>query len=153
MNRLFLFVFLLFASSFTEMYAQSVMLKRNGDIKVFYGSDAWNEAYNAADNTSPVYSCQIKYGDGCELTYSTLDFSDDEDLLMWKYTGKDNIKDYCVYMSMDGEDYILYKADVTTTYVSFTLVKGHTYKFIVTARNENNQRTALDEEWSITVTK
>ncbi len=108
---------------------------------------------DADGNHSPVYSQRIKYSEGCELTYDTLDFSEDEDLLMWNYTGKDEIKDYCVYMSVDGEDYILYRADVTTKYVSFTLSKGHTYKFIVTARKNNNRRTALDEEWSVTVKK
>lgn len=93
----------------------------------------------------------IIYGTGPELTadkYTTTAGSDVK--LSWTYTDANGIKDFIVYYSKDNSPFVMYIPSTNETSIEFKGAKGF-YRFLVVVRNNNGQRTSMDDEWSVIV--
>lgn len=70
--------------------------------------------------------------------------------LSWSYTDASGVKDYMVYYAKDNSPYVLYDPSTNATSMEFKGDKG-AYRILVVARNNNGQRTSMDDEWSVLV--
>jgi hypothetical protein len=101
--------------------------------------------------SAPFYE-DVIYATGPELIadkYTTTAGSDVK--LSWTYTDAIGIKDYIVYYAKDNGPYVMYIPSTSTTSAEFKGTKGF-YRFLVVARNNNGQRTSMDDEWTVMVT-
>lgn len=94
---------------------------------------------------SPVVSAVVSYPDVYPpVTTLTATKIGDSAKLSWQ-ANADDIRDYNLYYSEDGQPYVLWKPNVTTTEATFRGQKGSTYRFIVTARDVNGNYEAMEE--------
>jgi hypothetical protein len=101
--------------------------------------------------SAPFYE-DVIYATGPELIadrYTTTAGS--EVRISWTYTDAIGIKDYIVYYAKDNGPYVMYIPSTSTTSAEFKGTKGF-YRFLVVARNNNGQRTSMDDEWTVMVT-
>ena len=94
---------------------------------------------------SPLETDVVSYPD-LYPPVTTLNVIKDNDCakLSWQ-ANADDIRDYNVYYSENGEPYILWKSNVQQLEATFKGQQGKTYRFIVTSRDVNGNYEALEE--------
>ena len=94
---------------------------------------------------SPVESAEVPYPD-IYPPYTTLTASLQVDSvsLSWM-ANKDNVRDYNVYYSENGEPYVLWISNTTQQEAVFHGQKGKAYRFLVTARDDKGNYEAMEE--------
>ena len=70
--------------------------------------------------------------------------------LQWT-ANKDNVRDFNVYYSENGQPYVLWLPNVMQQHAVFRGQKGTTYRFLVTAREDKGHYEALEESKTVKV--
>lgn len=103
-------------------------------------------------NQSPVESAVVPYPDKYPpVTTLTVTKEGSSAKLTWT-ANADDIRDYNIYYSEDGQPYVLWKPNVKQQEATFRGQKGSTYSFIVTARDVNGNYEAMEESKAKKVT-
>lgn len=100
---------------------------------------------------SPVESAEVPYPDIYPpRTALTASLQADSISLAWM-ANKDNVRDYNVYYSENGEPYVLWLPNTTHTNAVFRGQLGTTYRFLVTARDDKGNYEAMEESKAVKV--
>ena len=100
---------------------------------------------------SPVESAEVPYPDIYPpRTKLTATLQADSVNLQWT-ANKDNVRDFNVYYSENGQPYVLWLPNVMQQHAVFRGQKGTTYRFLVTARDDKGHYEALEESKAVKV--
>lgn len=100
---------------------------------------------------SPVESSVVPYPDIYPpRTTLTATLHADSVCLSWM-ANKDNVRDYNVYYSENGEPYVLWLPNTILTEAVFRGQKGSTYSFLVIARDDKEHYEAMEESKAVRV--
>ena len=100
---------------------------------------------------SPVQSAVVPYPDIYPpRTALTATLLADSVSLSWT-TNEDNIRDYNVYYSENGQPYILWLPNTTRTDAVFRGQQGTTYRFLVIARDDKGNYEVMEESKAVRV--
>ena len=107
---------------------------------------------NDQGQLSPIESAVVPYPDKYPpVTTLTVTKEGSSAKLTWT-ANADDVRDYNIYYSEDGQPYVLWKPNVKQQEATFRGQKGCTYSFIVTARDINGNYEAMEESKAKKVT-
>ena len=103
-------------------------------------------------NVSPMQTAVVAYPDVYPpVTTLTASTTSTSVKLSWS-ADMDDVKDYNVYYSENGEPYVLWLSNITQTTATFRGRQGVTYNFLVTARDVKDNYEAMEKSKAVKVT-